>query len=128
MMLTEWSPDGKSVVSWIQPQKPSPQYEAGIFPAEGAGEVRKVPFMPRSQWSLLGLRWTPDGKGLSTCAEVDGAWTLQVYPLDGGAPRPRVSFVGEEYLFNYGWSRDGSFVIAQRGTMSSDVVLLENVP
>ncbi len=128
MMLTEWSPDGNSVLTWLFPEKPSAQLEAGVFPASGAGELRRYPFLPRSQWSMLGLRWTPDSKNLSTIEQVDGTWSVRILPLDGSVPRVVVSFPGEDVLFNYGWSPDGRFLIAQRGTMNSDILLLENLP
>ncbi len=123
-----WSPDGRTVAAWSQPRTPSPQYDLALFPADGGGEVRTLTFMPRSGWTLISLQWAPDGKAFSTVAPREGRWLLERYPLDGGAPVPLLVFDGDQDLFSHGWSPDGRFVILQRGHVSSDVVLLENLP
>jgi hypothetical protein len=39
-----------------------------------------------------------------------------------------LAFDDEQQLFSHGWSPDGRFVIVQRGEVTSDIVLLENLP
>ena len=127
MMLTRWSPDGRFIATWLQPEKATPQFAVGLFSAS-SNEVRRIPILPRSRWTLLGLHWTPDGRELSLVDQVQGAWAVQRMPLDGGDRTTVASFTGDLTLFNFDWVPDGRALIAQRGSISSDIVLIENLP
>jgi Tol biopolymer transport system component len=128
MVSAQWSPDGKTIAAWAQPTTPSPQIPIVFFPADGEGEVREVPVLLRNRWTLMGMKWLPDSSALCLAQRGVNGWQLQTQPLDGSEPRVLVEFPGEEILFNFGWSPDGTFLVAQRGTMSSDILLLENLP
>ncbi len=127
MILTRWSPNGTFIATWLQPEKPTPQIAVGLFPAAG-GEIHKLPLLPRSRWTLLSLHWTPDGDALSLVDQVQGAWVVQRVPLDGSERTTVASFTEDQTLFNFDWVPGGRALIAQRGTISSDIVLLENLP
>ena len=53
-----------------------------------------------------GLAWEPDGKSITSAANVKGAPHLFRVPLDGGAPVPFVL----DYSVDPAWSPDGRFV------------------
>jgi len=128
MMLTRWSPDGSTIATWLQPQRATREIAVGLFPADG-GEVSKLPILPRSRWTLFSLHWTPDGKELSFVDQSEGAWVVQRVPLDGGERTTVAAFTDDDVsLFNFDWVPGGRALIAQRGTISSDIVLLENLP
>ncbi len=128
MILTRWSPDGRTIATWLQPQRATPEIAVGLFPADG-GEVRKLPILPRSRWTLLGLHWSLDGNELSFVDQSpEGAAVVQRVPLDGGERTTVAAFTDDMTLFGFAWVPGGRTLIAQRGTISSDIVLLENLP
>jgi Tol biopolymer transport system component len=53
------------------------------------------------------LAWEPDGKTISTAADVQGIPRLFHVPIDGRTP----SVFGQEYSVNPTWAPDGQFVV-----------------
>ena len=126
-VVADWSPDGRWIATWSRGNPATPQQELLLIPTDGSDEVRSFTITIRSGNEMLGLRWLPDTSAVSYVFRKDGTPNLQQLPLDGGEPRTLTAFDGDETIFNYDWSPDGQFIVAQRGVTSSDIVLLENV-
>jgi DNA-binding winged helix-turn-helix (wHTH) protein/Tol biopolymer transport system component len=116
--LADVSPDGRYVVSWLK-QDNEKAWQAAITPTEAA--------VPQKLFSLPvsnGLRWAPDGKGISyvkTSEAVSNVWTQ---PLDGSQARPETHFTAEQ-IVNFDWSASGRLVCSRTFT-SRDIVLIRN--
>jgi Tol biopolymer transport system component len=72
------------------------------------------------------IRWTPDGKALSFLAYRDGSDAIWMMPLDTGKQQKLIDFKPDSMLF-YEWSSDGQQLAFARGTMTRDVVLINDV-
>jgi serine/threonine protein kinase len=122
----EWSPDGEWIASWIEPETMgAPGMELGLFATDGSGQVRNLGERTSRQWTWLSVRWTPDSSSLAAATPHEGAWNLELWPLDGSDKRRLTAFTGDEIIFSWDWV--GGTAVLQRGTVSSDIVLLENV-
>ena len=78
--------------------------------------------VPRLANFTLGVRWTPDDKGVTYRDWSNGIWRQ---PIIGGKPE-RLKGLPEEKLYAYAWSRDGKQFAFVRGSEIRDVVLLRN--
>ena len=105
------------------------QRELGLFPAAGTGEVRKIPMEPTRSWpwGMLGLRWTPDSRGITLITAKDGIPNLEYLPIDAGERRLLTDFTEDQVIFSYALAPDGRSAVVQRGRVTADVVLLENI-
>ncbi|HJQ23087.1 MAG TPA: protein kinase [Blastocatellia bacterium] len=72
------------------------------------------------------IRWTPDGKALSFLAYRDGSDAIWVMPLDTGKQQKLINFKPDSMWF-YEWSSDGKQLAFARGTLTRDVVLINDV-
>ena len=73
------------------------------------------------------LQWTADGGGIYFVALTDGVSNIWRQPLDGSTPVPVPDFK-DGRIFNFGFSPDEKQIALSRGTVNSDVVLIENTP
>ena len=126
MYTTQWSPDGRWIATWLDPGKPAAQLDLAVFPVDG-GDVRRFTFTPRDQFTMLSLRWTPDSSAL-TYVVTEQPRRIETLNLSTQEKLPIVTFTGDEYLFSQSWSPDGRSIIVQRGSVLSDLVLIENQP
>jgi len=124
MFTTQWSPDGRWIATWLDPGKPSAQHDMACFPL-GGGEVRRFTFTPRDQFTMLSLRWTPDSAALAYVMSEHDAHSIESLNLSTQEKKPVVTFSGDEYIFAQSWSPDGRSIVVQRGSVLSDVVLIE---
>ena len=72
------------------------------------------------------LRWSPDGRELSYIVTRAGVSNIWSQPIDGGPPKQLTDF-NSNLIFFYDWSRDGKQFALARGTVSSDVVLINDL-
>ena len=128
IMVAEWSPDGKWIATWSSERMASPQKELILLPSEHGDEEHRVEVTIQSALEMINLRWHPLGGAVTMALTTHG--TMNVHKLDvpGGATSQLTDFDGDETLFMYAWAADGTFLIAQRGVINSDIVLLENLP
>jgi Tol biopolymer transport system component/DNA-binding winged helix-turn-helix (wHTH) protein len=115
-----FSHDGKLIACAYTAQSDS-QTQLAVIPAEG-GLPLKLFDVPRLANFGLGVRWTPDDKGVTYRDWSNGIWRQ---PINGVKPE-RLKGLPEEKLYAYAWSRDGNQFAFVRGSEIRDVVLLRN--
>jgi len=109
------SPDGK----WIAAGYPTlTSFKTAIFPAAGGEPVKLL-----NIWRAY-FRWTPDSRAVAYIHENQTKLTSQ--PIDGG-PAKEVLNLQADQLFRFAWSRDGKQLALARGTLTSDVILINNL-
>ncbi len=118
-----WSPDGQSVLCWSMPDPPPAPPRLTLAPASGGGGLRRLN-VEAEPFSYV--RWTPTGEAISYVKSSGGTRNLVSQPLDGGPARPITSFPRGQQIFNFAWAKDGRSLVCARGTVTSDVVMLEN--
>ena len=73
-----------------------------------------------------GIRWAPDGRTLLYLG-FPARSNIWSQPLDGSPPRKIADFAPDR-IFSFDWSRDGKHIAIARGTITSDVVLIQDQP
>ena len=117
------SPDGKLIACHYREHADAP-YKIALIPFEGGEPVRLLDFSQRFVGNP-GLRWTPDGRAIlyaETQGGVSNIWSL---PVEGGPPKQITDFKADE-IFRFDYSRDGRQLVASRGQITNDVVLISN--
>jgi Tol biopolymer transport system component/DNA-binding winged helix-turn-helix (wHTH) protein len=114
------SPDGKLIACGYRPA-PADKNRFAVLGLEG-GEPRLI-----SEWpALFGrLRWTPDGSGIAYSARQAGVGNIWAQPIDGGAPR-QLTHWSPASIFSFDWSRDGKWLAYASGSLTSDVVVIND--
>lgn len=119
------SPDGKTVAFvW---RRASEANRIALVSFDG-GEIIKTFDAKQERNSLTdkqNLQWTADGRGIYFIALNDGVSNIWRQPIDGGQPAQVTNFTTGR-IFNFAFSPDGSQLALSRGTLNSDVVLIEN--
>jgi len=113
------SPDGRLIACGYNIDG---KLKLAIVPIEG-GRPIKLFDVPRLASFSYGMRWTPDGKGVTYHDWANGIWKQT---LDGGTPQ-RLAGLPEEKLFAHSWSRDGKLFAFARGAQIRDVVLIRDL-
>ena len=119
------SPDGKTIAFvW---RRAGEANRIALVSFDG-GEIIKT-FDVKLEKTGLGdkqnLQWTTDGRGIYFVALNDGVSNIWRQPIDGTAPVQVTNFTTGRIL-NFAFSPDGSQLALARGTINSDVVLIEN--
>jgi Tol biopolymer transport system component len=115
-----FSPDGKQIACRYLDQ-PNGQYQLAILPSEGGAPIKTFPLAN----GVTNRRWTVDGRALIYGVTQKGITNLWAQPIDGSPPKQLTNFASE-LIFGFDLSRDGKQVAMDRGTRSSDVVLMSN--
>ena len=92
------------------------------------GEIIKTLDVKLEDHNLLkkrNLQWTRDGRGIYFIALNDGVSNIWRQPIDGSAPVQVTNFTTDR-IFNFAFSPDDSQLALSRGTLNSDVVMIEN--
>jgi Tol biopolymer transport system component len=121
--IAQWSPDGERIACWAMPDQGTPAFPRLTLVPAGGGEPQftDIRFNPRNfLW-----RWSPHGDGVTVPVWREGTWSLVHRPLAGGEPRPLVQLPSEDVLFAFAWMPDGGALVCERGSVHSDLVLLE---
>jgi serine/threonine protein kinase len=115
------SPDGKLLAYLAMPATMSSSTVLTVVPFGGGSPLYRfdVP-MGASE-----IHWAPDGKALDYRLTRSGASNIWRQPLAGGPPKQITNFKSD-LIFFFAWSRDGKQLALERGTTSSDVVLISN--
>ena len=94
---------------------------------EGDASIKNFEVSPgvQVQWDSL-LRWSSDSRTVTYVDQRNGIDNLWGRSIDGGAPKQLTDFK-EGRIFSFDWSPEGNLV-ASRGVLTSDVVLISNVP
>jgi eukaryotic-like serine/threonine-protein kinase len=91
-----------------------------VVPVEG-GEPVKV-----AQLNGTRLQWTPDSKFIVYIDRRNGVSNLWSKPVKGGPPRQITNFASG-LIFDFAISHDGQQLILARGSVNSDVIMINNV-
>lgn len=117
--LPTFSPDGKTIACRYRDNTTNSQKIALI--EFDNGRVLRLLDLPVHYWQRL--HWSPDGLSLTYIDVRDGIANIWSQPLSGGQPKPLTNFKSE-LIFSYDWSRSGDRLVCERGTETSDVVLI----
>ena len=92
------------------------------MPIEGGAPIARfaLPATVEPEWP--GLRWTPDGGGLTYVATVQGVSNVWRQALSGGDAKPLTDFKDNRILF-FDWSRERKLVLV-RGSDTRDLILV----
>jgi len=118
------SPDGK-YVAYIFPASAdplAPPNRIAIMSVEG-GEPLKVFEMPSVGTIAPSVHWAPDGKSVTytqNANNVSNVWTL---PIEGG-PAKQLTDFKDSLMTGFAWSHDGKMLVATRGVLMRDAVLI----
>jgi Tol biopolymer transport system component len=75
---------------------------------------------------IVGVSWSPNGKGLQYLLTREGATNIWEQLLAGGESKQLTHFSSGE-IFNFSWSSDNQRLLLTRGAVTSDVILLSNL-
>lgn len=125
--LSQWpviSPDGKWIACWYRNQ-PTDAWQPAIIPFDGGAPV-KVFSLPTTAASSIPMRWMPDGRGLCYVDTQNGVSNIWNQPLDGSPPRRLTNFLSQQ-IFWFSWEPGHDRLAVSRGSITSDVVLFNEV-
>ncbi len=122
-----FSPEGKSVACLYREEAPNSPLKLAIFPLEGGEPTRIFAALTLAEEvsRVPPPRWTTDGRGLTYVVTSSAVSNIWLQPISGDAPRQLTTFRSER-IFSFEWSRDGKQLLAARGMVASDVVLISN--
>ena len=109
------SPDGKLVAYFYRDE--NAPWRIAVAPLEGGQPLKTFDL------NSTDLDWTPDGRAIAYADSKDGVSNIFAQPLDGGAPKQLTDFKADR-IFSFDFSRDGKQLALSRGTVTSDVVLI----
>ena len=112
------SPDGKLLA--ITSFEERTGWGENVVPIEG-GEPVKV-----AQLNVTKFQWTPDSKSIVYIDSKNGISNLWSQPVKGGPPRQITNF-SSGLIFDFAISHDGKQLLLVRGSVSTDVILINNV-
>jgi serine/threonine protein kinase/dipeptidyl aminopeptidase/acylaminoacyl peptidase len=113
------SPDGKWLAIYVLDEAVD-KFEIAYMPIEG-GEPTKVSYLVDTPFG-----WSSDSKSVLYVDNRNGVSNLMSQPLDGHPPKQVTNFT-EGTIFNFAWSANGKQLFLARGSINSDVVLINDV-
>ena len=116
----EISPDGKLIVCEFRETSVA-SWTYAVFSIDG-GDPIKTFDIPGSDRDF---RWAPDGRSIVYGVANKGVANIWSYPLDGGKPKQLTDFKNDR-IFNFKWSPDGKSMVAARGTVLGDLVMIRD--
>jgi Tol biopolymer transport system component/DNA-binding winged helix-turn-helix (wHTH) protein len=115
------SPDGRFIACFYRADVDT-YSKLAVLPFDGGEPVRVFDRSPTT-FVEAGIRWTPDGRALSFIDNRDGVSNVWLQPLDGSPLKQLTNFTSET-IFRFAWSPDGKMIVAERGTETGDIVLI----
>ncbi|HEX7330870.1 MAG TPA: protein kinase [Pyrinomonadaceae bacterium] len=114
------SPDGKLVACFAR-RDGATAWEIVVVPIDGGppSATFALPSTVASEWP--GLRFTPDGTGLTYVSTVQGISNVWHQPLTGGEPKPLTDFK-ENRIYFFDWSRTERKLVLVRGSETRDLI------
>ena len=114
------SPDG-TLIALIYRSEPAGPNKMAIMPFAG-GEPRVIRDLPAHYGRL---HWAPDSKALLYADKQSGVGNIWTQPLDGSPPKQLTNWKADP-IPCFEWSRDGKWLAYAVGSMTSDVVLIND--
>jgi serine/threonine protein kinase len=118
------SPDG-TLVACLAQRAESATGEILVVPINGGAPVASFPLPGTVDHEWPGLRWTPDGSGLSYVATVQGISNVYRQALSGGDAKPVTDFK-ESRIFFFDWSHKDRRLVVVRGSDTRDLILVRD--
>ena len=122
MVARNYSPDGKLIAYDDYGQGDVPN-QIVVSPATGGEAIFKFR-LPQGNTTFLD--WTPDGTGLDYFLTNKGVGNIWRQPVPKGLPRQVTNFTSGQ-IFSFDWSSDGKRLYVARGSISSDIVLINEL-
>ena len=117
------SPDGKSIAcSWFDPT--NGRIGIAVIPSQG-GAPSHIFDIPVNAWmggNNHHVRW--HDQGITFVSNANGVSNVWLQPLDGSQARQLTRFEDGQ-IFYFDWTADGRDLVAARGEVTSNVVLIE---
>jgi Tol biopolymer transport system component/DNA-binding winged helix-turn-helix (wHTH) protein len=114
------SPDGKLIACFYRTEPGGPN-KIGILPVAG-GEPKFICDLPAHYGRFC---WTSDGRALSYANKQSGVGNIWIQPLDGSSPKQLTNWKADP-IPAFDWSRDGKWLAYAVGSVTSDVVLIND--
>jgi Tol biopolymer transport system component len=116
------SPDGNRVACFARPDRAS-EWEILVVPIGGGPPSKKfaLPSTVNPEWP--GLRWTPDGTGLTYVSTVEGVSNVWRQAVTGGKPESLTDYK-ENKIFFFDWSRTNQKLVLVRGSETRELFLI----
>src|SRR5262249_46338830 len=108
------SPDGNLVACFAR-RAGTTSGEIIVVPIGGGAPVATFTLPPTVDPEWPGLRWTPDGSGLTYVATEQGISNVWRQALSGGDAKPLTNFT-ENRIFFFDWSRNERKLVLVRGS------------
>jgi serine/threonine protein kinase/Tol biopolymer transport system component len=118
------SPDGKHLAGFYQEPGAGGQMKILVAPIEGGEEVRLLAVPKDANWNMLS--WSPDGQALDFTAVRAGAGNVWRLPLTGGSPKQLTNWT-DDNVGSFAWSRDGKQLAVVRASVTTDLLLMQNL-
>ena len=118
------SPDGKLVACFAR-RSGATAWGIFVVPIEGGPPVVTFPLPATVEPEWPGLRWTPDGAGLTYVSTVQGVSNIWRQLLAGGDPKPLTEFK-ENRIFFFDWSQTDRKLVLVRGNDTRDLILVRD--
>lgn len=114
------SPDGKTV-AFVLRNKGS---KIALVPFDG-GKISRI-FDAKVEFNVATLRWSKDGRSIYYIALDNNVSNIWRQPI-GGSPPVQVTDFKDGRIFNFAFSADGKHLALSRGSINSDVFLIQNL-
>jgi eukaryotic-like serine/threonine-protein kinase len=114
------SPDSKLILyQWQNPENLGARVRMNVASVQGGPTLYSFERPPGAGLSI----WSPDGRAIDYWVTRGGVSDLWRQPLSGGPPKQFTHFPSG-LIYDFAWSTDGKTLVAARGTLSADIVLL----
>ena len=118
------SPDG-SLVACIARRAGTTSGEILVVPIGGGAPVATFTLPSTVDLEWPGLRWTPDGTGLTYVVTEQGVSNVWRQAYSGGDAKPLTDFK-ENRIFFFDWSRNERKLVLVRGNDTRDLILVRD--
>jgi Tol biopolymer transport system component len=116
------SPDGKLVACFAR-RAGMTVWEIFVVPIEGGPPVATFPLPATVDPEWPGLRWTPDGAGVTYVSTVQGISNVWRQALSGGEAKPLTDFK-ENRIFFFDWAPKDRKLVLVRGNDTRDLIIV----
>ena len=114
------SRDGKWIAYIYRDKQATPTRGVAIMGADGGKPFKYLPI--DTDW----IEWDADGRSLFYSKNEGGVGNIWRQTIAGGAPQ-QVTHFNSNLIFGFASSKDGKFLVLDRGRLTSNVVLIRDV-
>ena len=118
------SPNGNYVACFAR-RGGTASWEILVVPIGGGEPVATFALPPTVDPEWPGLRWTPDGLGLTYVVTEQGVSNVWRQAMSGGDPKPLTDFK-ENRIYFFDWSKNERKLVLVRGNDTRDLILVRD--